>query len=199
MPVSGPHALRERILDAARQRFIQQGYQGLSMRQIAQAVGVSKPAIYYHFQDKEQLFLAVIDAYLDEMEDLLDRIRDEDGTARHQITSIVRDILSLPVEKRAAIHLASQDMAQLSRESQAAIHQAYREKFSGKIQDILRAGIQKGELRPVDPEVAAWTLLGMMVPYFSPAHLEDIPLPVHIVEQILAIYLDGIALSQDQV
>jgi AcrR family transcriptional regulator len=45
--------LRAEILAAARGLFIQQGYHGLAMRQIAEAVGVSKPALYYHFRDKE--------------------------------------------------------------------------------------------------------------------------------------------------
>ncbi|MBK9209973.1 MAG: helix-turn-helix transcriptional regulator [Anaerolineales bacterium] len=51
--------LREQILDTAKSLFMQQGYHGLAMRQISEAVGVSKAALYYHFKDKEELFLAM--------------------------------------------------------------------------------------------------------------------------------------------
>ncbi len=48
---------REKILDAARELFITEGYEGVSMRQVAQKIEYSPTAIYVHFKDKEQLFL----------------------------------------------------------------------------------------------------------------------------------------------
>jgi len=47
---------RERILDAARELFMAEGYEGVSMRKIADKVEYSPTAIYVHFQDKDQLF-----------------------------------------------------------------------------------------------------------------------------------------------
>jgi len=51
---------RERILDEARARFLDQGYNATSMQEIADAIGMTKPALYYHFRDKQELLLAVI-------------------------------------------------------------------------------------------------------------------------------------------
>jgi hypothetical protein len=45
---------RAAILEAAKLLFMQDGFRGISMRQIAEAVGVTKAALYYHFKDKEQ-------------------------------------------------------------------------------------------------------------------------------------------------
>ncbi len=47
---------RQTILDAARDLFAQLGYEGVSMRKVAQAVDYSPTAIYLHFADKEALF-----------------------------------------------------------------------------------------------------------------------------------------------
>jgi AcrR family transcriptional regulator len=47
---------RERILDAALERFAAQGYAATSLRQIAQAVGIKESAIYAHFESKEAVF-----------------------------------------------------------------------------------------------------------------------------------------------
>jgi AcrR family transcriptional regulator len=48
---------REKILDAARELFVTEGYDGVSMRKVAQKIEYSPTAIYVHFHDKEQLFL----------------------------------------------------------------------------------------------------------------------------------------------
>ena len=52
---------RQRILDAATQLFLQHGYHGSSMNQIAQAAGVTKLTVYNHFQDKANLFTCAIE------------------------------------------------------------------------------------------------------------------------------------------
>jgi AcrR family transcriptional regulator len=195
MPSSEGRDLHQQILESARRLFIEQGYHGLAMRQIAESLGVTKAALYYHFKDKEELFLAVLDEYLDENSRLIDRVRVEGGSCRKQVRLLVESILSQPAEQRALIRLSSQEMAQLSAPAQQAIHRAYREKFLDKIQSMLKSGIERGELRPVDPGVAAWVLLGMMYPYTYPAHTQDMPPPLEVFDQILTIYLDGLALT----
>jgi AcrR family transcriptional regulator len=47
---------REIILDAARELFITEGYEGVSMRKVAEKIEYSPTAIYVHFKDKEDLF-----------------------------------------------------------------------------------------------------------------------------------------------
>jgi AcrR family transcriptional regulator len=48
--------IRELILDAARELFVELGYEGVSMRKVAQRIDYSPTAIYLHFADKEALF-----------------------------------------------------------------------------------------------------------------------------------------------
>lgn len=55
-------AKRASILDAAKHLFLEQGYQGVSMDQIAAAAGVSKLTVYSHFGDKDTLFAEAIAA-----------------------------------------------------------------------------------------------------------------------------------------
>lgn len=47
---------RDKILDAARELFITHGYEGVSMRKVAEKIEYSPTAIYLHFADKEDLF-----------------------------------------------------------------------------------------------------------------------------------------------
>ena len=55
---AGP-STRDRILDVALDLFTDQGFDGTSMREIAERLGISKPAIYYHFASKEEILMAL--------------------------------------------------------------------------------------------------------------------------------------------
>jgi len=57
---------RARILDEARSLFLGRGFTATSMQEIADAVGMTKPALYYHFRDKQELFLAVVAREMEE-------------------------------------------------------------------------------------------------------------------------------------
>jgi AcrR family transcriptional regulator len=50
---------RDRILDVALDLFADQGFDGTSMREIAERLHISKPAIYYHFASKEEILMAL--------------------------------------------------------------------------------------------------------------------------------------------
>ena len=61
---SDPHAeptpaTRERILDVALDLFTEQGFDGTSLRQIAEQLGVTKAALYYHFESKDDILMAL--------------------------------------------------------------------------------------------------------------------------------------------
>lgn len=185
--------LRDQILATAKSLFIQHGYHGLSMRQIAEALDVSKPALYYHFKDKEELFLAILTLYLDDMETALDQIAAGPGTCREKIRQFAEHVLVQPTEQRAIIRLASQEMGQLSAPARKSFEKVYREKFIGKVEAILTAGMENGEFKPVKPDIATWTLLGMMYPYFYPAHAGNVGLSDETIQQIVTIYLDGLS------
>ncbi len=55
------HTRREEILLAAKELFLEQGYEATTIRRIADRVGVSAPALYLYFQDKEAMMLALCD------------------------------------------------------------------------------------------------------------------------------------------
>jgi len=55
----GGASTRERILEVALDLFTDQGFDGTSMREIAERLHISKPAIYYHFASKEEILMAL--------------------------------------------------------------------------------------------------------------------------------------------
>jgi AcrR family transcriptional regulator len=52
-------ASREKIMNAAQKLFARRGFEGISIRDIAKAVGMTTASLYYHFPSKEEIFVAV--------------------------------------------------------------------------------------------------------------------------------------------
>lgn len=187
--------LRKAIIEAARGLFISQGYRGLSMRVIAAKVGVSKPALYYHFKDKEELFLAILTAYLEELGEILERIEVQENGCLQQVRRIVSYILTQPGEKRALIRLGSQEVGHLSARAQEAFNETYHKHFIQRLKGILEGGMERGELRRIDASIATWALLGIIYPYLNPSEINDEPLLEKTIDGLLSIYFEGVKLG----
>jgi AcrR family transcriptional regulator len=70
--VSRPRSdTRERIQDVARELFKQQGMQRTSLQDIADKLGITKPALYYHFTSREDLVRSIVQPLIDEGEQFL--------------------------------------------------------------------------------------------------------------------------------
>lgn len=65
---------RQRLLRAAAERFVDQGYAATTLRQIAGDVGIKAGSIYHHFPSKEALFAAVLDDGIAVMVDAFDAV-----------------------------------------------------------------------------------------------------------------------------
>jgi AcrR family transcriptional regulator len=75
---------RAQLLDVAGALFAEHGFHGLSMEQLADAAGVSKPVLYQHFPSKRDLYLALVHAAIAALEAQVGRALDgtRDNRAR---------------------------------------------------------------------------------------------------------------------
>lgn len=184
--------MRQRILDAATHLFTISGYSAISMREIAEACNISKAALYYHFTAKESLFLAILTEYLTEMGEIIANCQTAFPTARGQLVGFMQAIFAQPVERRAIIRLANQEMSNLSAQTRASFDHLYQEQFIGRLAQILEEGMQRGELRRAEPHLAVWVFLGMMYPFFYPGleHREHFD---EAIQLMINIFFDGIS------
>ncbi|MBI2742180.1 MAG: TetR/AcrR family transcriptional regulator [Rhodospirillales bacterium] len=68
------HTRREEILQAAKRLFLEQGYESTTIRRIADRVGISAPALYLYFKDKDELLLALCDLTFAHLMEAVDEI-----------------------------------------------------------------------------------------------------------------------------
>ncbi len=81
-----PSDTKQRILDVARDLFTSQGVQRTSLQDIADRLGITKPALYYHFPSRDDLILSIVAPMLDDGEKfLLDQEARGDASVRELI------------------------------------------------------------------------------------------------------------------
>jgi AcrR family transcriptional regulator len=64
---------RTRILAAAEQLFVERGYHATTLQEIADRVGITKPALYYHFDAKAEILASLLDPMTTELERVLEQ------------------------------------------------------------------------------------------------------------------------------
>lgn len=184
--------MREKILESAKTLFIEHGYHGLAMREIAEALGVTKPALYYHFKDKEELFLAILHKNLNDIEAGIDTILAKNVSSKEAIYLFIRQILNQSANDRAVIVLEIQESRQISEPARNEFYGVYQQKFIQKLQDIFTRGIESGEFRAIDPVFATWTLLGILYPYLAMGRESSGALSDDKIKMIFDIFINGI-------
>ena len=62
---------RSRIQEVAIRLFIEQGYEATSLREIAETLGVTKAALYYHFRTKEDIVASLVEDRIEALDELI--------------------------------------------------------------------------------------------------------------------------------
>jgi AcrR family transcriptional regulator len=71
---------RSRIQQVALELFSEHGYEKTALREIAERLGVTKAALYYHFKTKEDIVVSIIDDGAKKLDDLIDWAEDQPRT-----------------------------------------------------------------------------------------------------------------------
>ncbi|MGQ9926814.1 MAG: TetR/AcrR family transcriptional regulator [Chloroflexaceae bacterium] len=185
-------SIRDTIIVAAARLIVARGYDGVAMREIAEAAGISKPGLYYHFRDKEDLLEAVLTHWVAETEALVIAARQAPNT-RARLSVLVRGLFAQAPLQRALIRLGTQDLPRLGEATRERIQRCYASGFLEPIEAIIRDGVAQGELRPVNPHLTTWLLLGMLYPFFHTDHPCARLADEHTATRIVESLLDGIA------
>lgn len=185
--------MHQRILEEATQLFVLRGYHGVSMREISEACGVTKAALYYHFTDKSALLLEILNAHLDEVSRIVSVSCETCQNARERLAALVHGFFQLSPQRRAIIRLASQEMVNLDASTRREFSVIYEEKFIGRIRAIFEEGMTRGDLRPLDAGLAVWVLLGMMYPFLTPQPQRSAEYEEKAVTEMLRIFFEGVS------
>ncbi len=154
---------KELILREAERLFSQRGYQGVSIRELAQACGMTNAALYYHFKGKEDLFYQMA---IRQVERLAQALRERAAAAgdepQAQLTALAHAYAEHLRQRQDTAHVYVEAFHKLGPQRARALHEHFHRHMLGTVAEVIRAGQEAGALRPVDPHVAAQAFLGMM-------------------------------------
>ncbi|WP_410584701.1 TetR/AcrR family transcriptional regulator [Amycolatopsis sp. lyj-108] len=158
---------RTRLLRTALGLFTEHGVEGTSLQMIADALGVTKAAVYYHFKTKAEITEAVAEPVLRELEGIVDDARAQ-RTRGAQIDHLLDGFVDLVVRHRALVALFSSDPG-VARAVEKSVHRS--ESFKNRLLEIL-AGPEPDVLGMVTAQVL---LAGIALAGGSPevASLDD--------------------------
>ena len=165
-----PTSARPAILAAARHLFAARGFAGTSMREIAEAAGVSKAAIYHHFRDKRRLYRELLDEGINTLTAAMRRLPDK-GPARAQLARIL--LLHLEFARAHA------DLLRMM------VHEQWQ---AGE------RGVAGGESKPVAPALSAQALC-VVIDIISAGFVMAAP-PVsaaEVAQNVMDVLLNGLA------
>jgi AcrR family transcriptional regulator len=148
------------ILRVALGEFVRHGYDATSVRTIAREVGVTVPALYYHFENKQAMLIALLDR-------AMSIVSDHVAAALAEAGSDPADRLRAIVEAIVLYMAHHRDLAQLDSERRSltegnfARYAAHRDQIEGELRAILEDGCARGVFRTPVPRTCGRAILAM--------------------------------------
>ena len=147
---------RAAILDAAKRMFVENGFDGVSMDQIAAEAGVSKLTVYSHFGDKDSLFAEAVRAHCEQAMPSSLFVAEPDKPVRERLTGIGRAFFGMIMTPEAiAGHRILCTPQAASRGMPGLFWEAGPKRVQEAFTEMLQRRIEAGELEIDDPVRAA--------------------------------------------
>ncbi len=154
---------RDAILDTSAKLFSQEGYNGVSIRDIAQACGMTNAALYYHFKNKDDLFLAMLQRDHEKAMASLREALTGSGDLRADLRQLVARYAEITCQRRQSFQTLSRDLHNVV---DARGHKLFGEMRSGFIRPLeerIATAQAKGEIRWGEARLYARLLHGMII------------------------------------
>jgi AcrR family transcriptional regulator len=188
---------RAQLVSAAREVFSRKGYHAATVDDITRAAGVAKGTFYLYFQEKREVYYEVIRGFLQLVKDIGRSVAQGTSAGGADFFSraerAASELMKIFEENRELARLAYRESMGLDRELEQMIRDFYREIAEVEAANI-RAGIELGVFRAVNPLLVAYAHIGMAerVLLAMLEEQEGLPPPDVIVKEMMTVALEGL-------
>lgn len=148
------------IFEVACRQFAQRGFDGVSMRDIAQECGISKATLYHYFPDKDSLLRPLVMGMTKSLYLHVARHDDPSRPAVERLRVFVVESAHFFELHRWAWIASSSTFWSDPKARTRKERLGWRDRYEQLVRDILQAGIAAGEIRPLDIPIAGRMILG---------------------------------------
>ncbi len=190
---------KERIVQEAQRLYQVGGYNYMGLDKIAETLNIKRPALYHHFPDgKEQLLVAMVESFTREKAAQWQAAIEAGYNARSRFKYMLLSIIKMPLLDMKRFMCV--EAAQLQPQTRMVIHETFQQLFN-LVQGVFQEGIERGELRPVEMNLAFFTFMGLCEQVETIMLMDNQTLeaacwldsPEVLVEQMLNLWLDGLS------
>lgn len=190
---------KDRLLAAALELFTRRGYAATTVRELVEAAGITKPALYYYFGSKEGIYRSLVDGALSEFNGTIDELAAAAGSAQERIVRICRVSFESSLAHLEVVRLF---YAIYYGPPQGAPQYDFEQLYSRLLASIAAAvedGIAAGEFKPLPVHELAWGILSILNTIVEEQLCRKEPrIDGRGMENILAIFLGGISKGDAQ-
>jgi AcrR family transcriptional regulator len=154
-----PESTRGRILDAALNVFSRKGYHEASVDEIVDESHTSKGSVYFHFPNKQRLFLALVDKFADALERHVSESITQEEAGMKRVRVALEAVLNTFGKYRSLAKILLVQAVGLGsafEEKRLEVHQ----RFALLIQHYLDQAVEVGDIAPIDTELVAYAWMG---------------------------------------
>ncbi len=180
---------RHQVFASSMHLFLEKGFQETKMEEIAAAAGMGKSTLYDYFKTKDDILLSVVEDGIFDLTEQARQIASQDLPAAEKIHRVMHAHLEYLLENRAFYERMIYEVQRLGPESQRRI-QVQRHAYQDLLCSLVEAATREGAFRPVNPLLAARTILAIL----SPAVFTHRPTgtPEQMMDEAIEIFLRGV-------
>ncbi|MCU0579797.1 MAG: TetR/AcrR family transcriptional regulator, partial [Desulfobacterota bacterium] len=155
-PLTPDSNARERLLTSAARLFSRKGYAATTVREIVAEAGVTKPVLYYYFQNKEGLYTELLHGALERFDALLEEVRQRQGSVVDRLLFLTDRALALFMDQIEVARLSYSIYYGPPQGAPVFDLDAYHLKFQTRLSALIREGFRAREFRRGTVEDVAW-------------------------------------------
>lgn len=180
---------RHQVFAASMHLFLQKGFQETSMQEIAAVSGMGKSTLYDYFKSKDEILLSVVEDGIYDLTEQAKQIASQDLPAAEKIHQVMHAHLEYLLENKEFYNRMIYEVQRLGPESQRRI-QIRRHTFQDLLCSLVEEATREGSFRPVNPLLAARTILAIL----SPAVFTHRPTgtPEQMMDEAIEIFMRGV-------
>ncbi|MBM7633195.1 TetR/AcrR family transcriptional regulator [Geomicrobium sediminis] len=187
---------RQSIMDAAKHAFSLFGYKGTTVAHVAKVAHVGKGTIYTEFTNKEQLFEAVMDELIHDVELQFHNIMERDGKTLDLLHEALYGVLRYRKEHKLLAQLTEEVNVFGTQEAHMAISRV-EELILKQIERVVERGANRRRLLVTNPKVTAFTIYKLYMAFIVDWEQNEPPLSERELYDVFKNHIfDGIAIRQ---
>lgn len=151
---------RRAIVDRSAAVIARKGYHATGIAELCEANDLGKGALYHYIGSKEELLASIHDRVMDEVMVGADRVQAAGGSPSDQLARLGEELLDVIHRYPDHVWVFLHEFPALTGERAERFRQR-RRGYEERVEAVLRAGVEQGEFRDVDPWLTARAWLGM--------------------------------------